>query len=198
MNNVITQEEFDLDYVLDDSTEKRDVAAGADRHPDISQRARARESWIDMNDGRAAFFCLHHPAKTDWMRLGHGGAFDQNAIGISEILLRSRSSAPAKGGAQTGHRAAMSYPRLIGYAHHPQAESEQFSDKIVFFDVERGTAEMTHRGGVIDRDAVLFVDEGAFACFPNTVRHHVHGAIERNLRPLFGTRRAIFHFSLAP
>ena len=40
MNNVIAEEKFVLDDVLDDSTEKRDVAAGADRHPDISQRAR--------------------------------------------------------------------------------------------------------------------------------------------------------------
>jgi hypothetical protein len=39
-------------------------------------------------------------------------------------LLRSRSSAPAKAGTQTGHGAAMSYPRLVGYAHHPQAKSE--------------------------------------------------------------------------
>jgi hypothetical protein len=39
-------------------------------------------------------------------------------------LLRGRSSAPAEGGAQTGHRAAMSYPCLVGYADHPQAESE--------------------------------------------------------------------------
>src|SRR5207253_4490346 len=103
------------------------------------------------------------PAEAHRVRFGHGGAFDQNAIGISEILLRSRSSAPAEGGAQTGHRAAMSYPCLVGYAHHPQAKSEKFSDKIVFFDIERGAAEMTDRGRVIDRNAVFFVDEGALA-----------------------------------
>src|SRR6266480_4433220 len=88
---------------------------------------------------------------------------DQHAIGVGQILLRGRSSAPAEGGAQTGHRAAMSYPRLVGYADHPQAESEKFSDKIVFFDIERGAAEMTDRGRVIDGHAVLFVDECAFA-----------------------------------
>jgi hypothetical protein len=77
-----------------------------------------------MNNGRAALLCFHHPAETDRVTFGHGRAFDQNTIGVSEILLRSRSSAPAEGGAQTGHRAAMSYPRLVGYAHHPQAESK--------------------------------------------------------------------------
>jgi hypothetical protein len=39
-------------------------------------------------------------------------------------LLRGRSSAPAEGGAQTGHRAAMSYPGLVGHTHHTQASGE--------------------------------------------------------------------------
>jgi hypothetical protein len=92
----------------------------------------------------------------------------------------------------------MSYTRLVGYAHHPQAKSEQFSDEIILFVVERGAAEMTHRGCVIDRRAVVFVNEGALARFPDAVRHHVHRTIQRNFRPLFRARRAIFHFCLAP
>ena len=51
----------------------------------------------------------------------------------------------------TGHRAAMSYPGLVGYAHHPQAKSEEFSNKIVFFNVESRAAEMTDRRRVIER-----------------------------------------------
>jgi hypothetical protein len=39
-------------------------------------------------------------------------------------LLRGRSSAPAEGGAQTGHRAAMSYPSLVGHTDHAQASGE--------------------------------------------------------------------------
>src|SRR5467141_1633977 len=81
---------------------------------------------------------------------GDSTIFDRHAIGVREILLRGRSSAPAEGGAQTGHRATMSYPCLVGYADHPQAKSEKFSDKIVLFDIERGTAKMTDRGRVID------------------------------------------------
>src|SRR5437773_8995846 len=116
-----------------------------------------------MNDGRAAFLCFHEPAEAGRVGFRHGGAFDQNAIGVREILLRSRSSAPAEGGAQTGHRAAMSYPRLVGYAHHPQAESKKFSDEIIFFDIERRAAEMTNRSGVIDGGTVFFVHECALA-----------------------------------
>ena len=163
MNNVLAKEEVVLDEVSDESAEKGNVGAGAQRHPDIGQRAGARKSWINMNNGRAALFCFHDPAKTDGVCFGHGGTFDQNAIGVGQILLRGRSSAPAEGGAQTGHRAAMSYPRLVGYADHPQAESEKFSDKIVFFDIERGTAEMTDRGRVIDGHSIFFMNERAFA-----------------------------------
>src|SRR5437763_15224433 len=114
-----------------------------------------------MDDGRAALLRLHHPSKSDRMRFGHRRAFDQNAIGVSKILLRGRSSAAAEGGAQTGHRAAMSYPRLVGYADHPQAEGEQFSDEIIFFVIERSSAEMTDSRRVIDRRAVFFMNERA-------------------------------------
>src|SRR5437016_7120062 len=122
-----------------------------------------------MNDGRTALFCFHDPAETYRVGFGHRRALDQNAIGVSEILLRGRSSAPAEGGAQTGHRAAMSYPCLVGYAHHPQAKSEQFSNEIIFFVIEGGAAEMADRGCVIDRIAVLFVYEGALTGFPNPI-----------------------------
>src|ERR1017187_4797472 len=197
VHHVITEEKIVLDNVPDNAAEKRDVAAGAHRSPDIGQRAGARKSWIDVNDGGAALFCFHDPAKPDRVSFGHGRAFDQNAIGVSEILLRSRSSAPAKAGAQTGHRAAMSYPRLVGYADHPQAKSEQFSDEIIFFVIERCAAEMANRSRVIDGRAVFFVHKRPLARLPDAVRHHVHRAIEWNFRPLFGARRAIFHFRLA-
>src|SRR6266576_4689639 len=103
-----------------------------------------------MDDGRAALLCFHDPAKTDWMRLGHRRAFDQNAIRVGQVLLRGRSSSPAEGGAQTGHRAAMSYPGLVGHTDHPQASGEELFDQIIFFVVERGAAEMAKRGSVID------------------------------------------------
>src|SRR5438552_19012080 len=92
----------------------------------------------------------------------------------------------------------MSYPCLVGYADHPQAESEQFSNEIIFFVIERGAAEMTDRGRVINGRAVLPVHERALARFPNSIRHHVHGAIERNFRPLRSAWRAILYFRLAP
>src|SRR5258708_14175095 len=92
----------------------------------------------------------------------------------------------------------MSYPGLVGYAHHSQAESEKLFDEIIFFVIERRAAEMTDRSRVIDRRAALFVHERALARFPNPIRHHVHRAIHRNLRPFFRAWCAIFHVCLAP
>ena len=188
MNDVLAKEQIILNQVIDESAEKYDVGAGADRHPDIGQRARARETRIDMDDRGALLLRFHHPAKTDRVRFGHRRAFDQNAIGVREILLRGRSSAPAEGGAQTGHRAAMSYPGLVGHTDHAQASGEKLFDEIIFFVIERRAAEMTYRRRVIDRNAVLLVHKRALARFPNTLGHHVHRALERNLRPFF--RRA--------
>src|SRR5437764_13330864 len=116
-----------------------------------------------MDNRRAALFRFHYPAKADRMRLSHGGAFNQNAIRVSEILLRSRSSAPAEGGAQTGHRAAMSYPGLVGHTDHAQASGEKLFDQIIFFVVESGAAEVADRGGMIDARAVFFMRERSVA-----------------------------------
>src|ERR1700682_3392454 len=76
VHDVIAEKKIVLDNVPDEPAEKRDVAAGADRHPDIGQRARARKSWIDMHDGRAPLLCFYDPAEADRVSFGHGRAFD--------------------------------------------------------------------------------------------------------------------------
>src|SRR5215470_14897917 len=98
-----------------------------------------------MDDRCALLLRFHHPAKTDRVRFGHRGALDQNTIGVSQILLRGRSSASSEGGAQTGHRAAMSYAGLVGHADHAQASGEKLFDKIIFFVIQRRASEMTDR-----------------------------------------------------
>src|SRR5207253_6513133 len=47
VHDIVAKEKIVLDNVPDETAEKCDVAAGAHRHPDIGQRARARKSWID-------------------------------------------------------------------------------------------------------------------------------------------------------
>src|SRR5882724_9719999 len=76
VHDIVAKEKIVLDNVPDETAEKCDVAAGAHRHPDIGQRARARKSWIDMNNGRAALLCFHDPAETNRVSFGHRRAFD--------------------------------------------------------------------------------------------------------------------------
>src|SRR4029453_13544405 len=156
-----------FNQVIDQSAEKYDVTTSANRHPDVGQRTRAREAWIDMNDRSALFLLFHHPAKTNRVRFGHRGTFDQNAICVRQILLRGCSSAPAEGGAQTGHRAAMSYTGLVGQTDHAQGSGEKLFDEIILFVIQCRTAEMTYRRCVIDRNAILLFHKWAFGGFPH-------------------------------
>src|SRR5262245_47708803 len=71
VHDVFRKKKVVLDNVPNEAAKKRDVAAGANRHPDISQCASARKSGIDMNDRRATLLRLHYPAEADRMRLGH-------------------------------------------------------------------------------------------------------------------------------
>src|SRR4029077_1716114 len=161
MNDVLAKVQVVLNQVIDQSAEKYDVSPSTDRDPNVGQRARAGETWIDMDNRSAVLFRFHHPAKTDRVRFGHGGTFDQNAICIRQVLLRGCSSAPAEGGAQTGHRAAMSYPSLVGHTDHAQASGEKLFNEIIFFVVQCRPPEMTYRRCVIDRNAVLLVHKRA-------------------------------------
>src|SRR5438045_6099484 len=57
---------------------------------------------------------------------------------------------------------------------------------------------MADRRRMIDRHPLFLVNERALARFPDAVRHHIHRPLQRNLRPFFGARRAIFHLRFAP
>ena len=80
MDDVLAKKKLVLDHVPYEPAKECDVSPGADRHPDVGQGAGPRKARIDMNDRRAFFLRLHHPAEADRMRLGHGRALDQNAI----------------------------------------------------------------------------------------------------------------------
>src|SRR5436853_370996 len=99
--------------VIDQTAQKRDIASRSNLYIFIATGAGAAEAWIDVNQRRAAFTRFHRPAETNRMGLRHVGAHDQDAVGVGQILLEISSRAAAEGGAQTGHRCAMSYPRLI-------------------------------------------------------------------------------------
>src|SRR5438309_1366227 len=76
VDHVIAEEKIVLDNVPDQTAEKRNVTARAHRHPDIGERARARKSWIDVDDSRAALLCFHDPAESDRVGFRHGRSLD--------------------------------------------------------------------------------------------------------------------------
>jgi hypothetical protein len=66
-----------------------------------------------VDDLGAALLGFHHPLKTDGMIFGHVGAFNQNAIGIRQILLKRGGATPPEAGPQTGDRGGVSNTGLI-------------------------------------------------------------------------------------
>lgn len=99
-----------------------------------------------MNDLCALLASFDHPLKANRMVLRHGGAHDENGIGIAEILLCGGRAAASERCAQTGHGRAMSYTRLIADTDHAQPGRKQFFDQVVFLIVESGAAEVGHGG----------------------------------------------------
>src|SRR5207302_1303229 len=78
---------------------------------------------------------LHHEPEGHRVRFSHVRALDHDAVGVLQIPLRGRRPAPAEAGAQTGHRAAVSYPGLVFDPHYPQPGAEQLLDQVVLLDV---------------------------------------------------------------
>ena len=93
-----------------------------------------------MNERRALFLGFHGPAEADGVGFGHVGAHDDDAIAVGQILLIIRRSTAAEGGAQTGHRGAMSYPGLVLDRNQAQCSGKEL-DEIVLFVVQRRPAQ---------------------------------------------------------
>ena len=128
------------------------------------------------------------------MILRHVRPHDQDRIGVQHVLGRGCGPAASVGCAQTGHSGAMSYPGLVADAYHPQARSEQFLDQIVFFIVERGTAEVADRGGLHQSVAVTALDEAALPALPKPVGNHLHGFAKFQVFPTL--ENALRYFTL--
>src|SRR4029453_4740024 len=99
--------------------------------------AGARESRIHMDDGGTAFLGLHHPAESHGMTLRHIGAFDDDAVGVLQLLLERGGPASSKRCPQTGNGGGVSNTSLIFDLHNAQ-RGEEFLDEIVLLVIEGG------------------------------------------------------------
>src|SRR5262249_23634306 len=104
-----------------------------------------------------------------------------------------RRAAPAEGGAQTGHRGAMSYARLVADRDHPEAAGEQLLEQVVLFVVERRAAQVRDRRALHEGLAVARFLEVAIARAPDAIGDHAHRRLETDLLPLARVRGAVLH-----
>ena len=114
---------------------------------------------------------------------------------FSRSLLRRGRAASSEGGAQTGHRGAMSYSGLVADANQAQARGEQFFDQVIFFIVERRSAQMSD-GFVVHHGSgrPAFSTKLLFAALPQPVGDHVHRRLEVEVFPLADLGRRYFTF----
>ena len=110
-----------LQDVMNDAAQKRDVASGANGHVNIRDGAGARESRIDVDDGRAALLGLHHPAEPHRVTLRHIRALNDDAVRVLQILLERGRAASSERCPQTGDGGGVSNTGLIFDLDNAQA-----------------------------------------------------------------------------
>src|SRR5262249_21194484 len=135
--HVFSKPTFVGQHIVNDAAQKGDIGAGADADENVAQGRGTREARIDVNQRRALLLRLHGPTKAHRVGLRHVGTHNQYAVAIGQVLLIRGGRAPAKRGAQTGHRGTVSYPRLVLDRHDSESTAEQLLDEIVLLDVER-------------------------------------------------------------
>ena len=120
-----------LERVVNQSTEKRNVGAGTNRHVDIGHGGGAIETGVDANQFRFSTpLGFHDETEAHGMVLGRVAAHDQNDVRIGDIRPAVGHGPPAEGGGQTGHRGAVSESGLVFVGDDAETEAE-FSEEVV-------------------------------------------------------------------
>ncbi len=114
--------------------------AGAQRHEDVGERARAAVVRIDVDHGRAARLRLHHPLEGDRMRLGHVRALEHDQVGVLQVAGHRGRRAAAERRAEADDGRAVADARLVLDLDHAERR-EELLDQVVLLVVERRAAE---------------------------------------------------------
>src|SRR5687768_18579598 len=86
--------------------------------------------------------------ETHRVAFGHVGALYDDAVGILQVLQVGGGAAPTVRNAQTGHRRAVSYSRLVRNSYEPQ-RMEELGYEVVLLVVYRGAADGGHGHGAV-------------------------------------------------
>src|SRR6202044_1451477 len=110
---------------------------------------------IDMDQRPASQLGLHGPLEADRLSLRHIRSHEEDAIAIGHVLLIICSRTAAERGAQTGHRGAVSYSRLVLDRHHSQPTAEQLLNEVVLLVVNRCPAQRSDAAHRVEQTALL-------------------------------------------
>src|SRR5207247_2337804 len=102
-----------LQDVSDQAAQEGNVRAGTNGDMQVGEGGSAAEARVDVDNRRAALFRLDDETERHRVALGHIRSLDDDAVAVSQSPLRSSRAASPERGAQTGHRGAVSYPRLV-------------------------------------------------------------------------------------
>src|SRR5580692_10866908 len=162
--------------VVDQPVEERDVGSLADGAVVIGHRCRTRIARIDDDQlGATIGLRLCDPLESARVRLGGIATHDDGEIRVLDVSPRIRHRSATKRWAQTGHRGAVSDPRLVVEYEHPGAAHDFQSRPCRFVGGCRGGEEA---GGEppVHRGAVGVLGDEVFVAI---VLHQARDAVER-------------------
>src|SRR5215204_816155 len=191
VDDVVFEVPLVLDDVVDQTPQKRYVRARTYGGIDVAERRGAREARVDVDERSSLVFGDHGVPKAYGVGFGHVGAFDQDAVGILQVLQGGGGPAPTVRDAQTGHRGAVSYPCLVSDPQEPQ-RVEELGYEVILFVVYGGPAD----GGDRRRTAELLASlvpvlPVLVARLLDSRGDHVGRLLEREILPLRRVRPAV-------
>src|ERR687897_3646262 len=180
-----------LEDVVDQAPEERDIGAGPDGCVDVTHRRGAREARVDVDELGALLFGDHGVPEANRVGLCHVGALDEDAVSVLQILQVGGGPAPTVRDAQTGHRGAVSYPRLVRDPHEPQ-RVEELGYEVVLLIVDRGASDGGQGHGAVQLLALrVFRFPGLLPGHLDPLGDHIERLLEREFFPLARERPAV-------
>src|SRR5215216_8018320 len=126
--------------VVYEAPEERYIRPRPDRRVDVAHRTRAGEAQVHVDQRRPLLAGDHGVPEAHRVGLGHVRTLDNNAVGVLQVHQVGGGATPTVRDAQTGHRGAVSYARLIGDPGKPH-RVEKLGDEVVLLVIDGSPAD---------------------------------------------------------
>src|ERR671916_2100584 len=180
-----------LDDVVYEAPEECDIRPRPDWGVNIAHRARARKARVDVDELRTLLARDHWVPEAHRVGLGHVRALYYYTVGVLQVHEVGGSAAPTVRDAQTGHRGAVSYARLVRDSREAHG-MEELGDEVVLLVVYRRPTDRGDRERAVELLAFLVgLLKGLVAGLLYAVGDHVHRLVEGELLPVLGVGPAV-------